>query len=70
MRTPATEAAAVPEEIGWEALKEALIAFEGVLRANDVGLDYFGRLELLDLMLRRLQERWDRHLDETEPQDN
>ena len=43
------DAATVPEGLRWTALKEALIAFERSLAASDVQLDYFARLELLDL---------------------
>jgi hypothetical protein len=56
------DAATVPLEIRKHALRLALEAVDGYIRETGYVLDFFGRLELLDLTLDELEAEYDADL--------
>ena len=61
------DAATVPPEIRRHALRLALEAVDAYLGETGYALDFFGRLELLDLTLDELESEYDTDLPEPKP---
>jgi hypothetical protein len=62
-----TDAAIVPPEIRKHALRLALEAVDAYLRETGYALDFFGRLELIDLTLDELEAEYDMDVPEPKP---